>query len=165
MSTKLQHIGAHISILFSQHPQLRHYQWTENTKGSSRPLQKTLSVCLGFIQKTCLHQALWSPSISAGIVKFSSILYVLPFFFKKKNRLKSTQYGPQHKGIWALFEHPFHIALTCLWGSGLHIMLMLVIETGYPIGDWLLLFNSLPDLRGKLQVCLKLQQLAAAPLG
>lgn len=63
-----------------------------------------------------------------------------------------------------VFEHPFHIAFMYLWGSGLYIMLMLVIETGYPIRDYLLLLNSLPDPRGKLQVCLNLQQLAAVPL-
>jgi len=43
-------------------------------------------------------------------------------------------------------------------------MLMLVVETGYPIGDWLLLLNSFPDRRGKFQVCLNLRQLVAVPL-
>lgn len=63
-----------------------------------------------------------------------------------------------------VFQHAFAITVMHLWGSGLHIMLTLVIETGYPIGDWLLLLNSLPDPRGKLQVCLNLQQLSAVPL-
>lgn len=40
---------------------------------------------------------------------------------------------------------------------------MLVNVTGYHIGDWLLLLNSMTDPRGKLQVCLNLQQLDAEP--
>lgn len=84
-------------------------------------------------------------------------------FLKKEKKKKDLKAHSIDLNI-NVFGHPFHIALTYLWGSGLHIMLVLVIETGYLIGDWLLLLNSLPEPRGKLQVCLNLQQLAAVPL-
>lgn len=59
-------------------------------------------------------------------------MYVLPLN-KRKTNCKVHSMDLNIK----VFEHPFHIALIHLWGSGLHIMLMLVIETGYPVGDWL----------------------------